>query len=89
MFLTRRFLVPIDSNSVFFSFFSYYESHAAAVRLPVLFPVYSFVLLRSTAEGNSYRLGKTTVFFVCFFFLGELFVESSPILLPLPFVSIM
>ncbi len=43
MFITRRFLVPIDSNCVFYLFFfSFYESHAVAVWLLVLFPIYYF-----------------------------------------------
>ncbi len=81
MFIIRRFLVPIDSNSVFIFLFFFFHTMKVMQQLFGYQYCSQYILLRSTAEGNSYRLRKTTEFFI---FFGELFLESSLILLLLP-----
>ncbi len=85
MFITRSFLVPIDSNSDVCLFF-----YTLKVMQQLFGYQYcsQYIILHSTAEGNPYRIRKTTEFS----FWGETFLESmQPNIqyLLLPFLSIM
>ncbi len=64
--ITRMFLVPIDSNSVFIFLFFFFHTMKVMQQLFGYQYCSQYIILRSTAEGNSYRLRKTTDFF--FFF---------------------